>query len=327
MLVRESKDPAAPRLDTRGFALSISGLTALVWAIIEAPTYGWTDGRTIGAFAAAAVLLATFAAWELRAPEPMLDLRLFRNARFSAASASITLAFFALFGTIFVLTQFLQGVLDLDAMSAGLWVAPIAAGLMVGAGMSTKLVGRFGTKLVVAAGLGFVATGLLMVTGADGGSGLSTVLGYELVLGFGIGLAMAPATESVMGALPLAKAGVGSAVNDTTRTTGGALGVAILGSVLSSIYRGDMADTVHQLPSGVAAAAHDSLSGALAVAQHTGDSALAGAARDAFVNGMHGAALVAAGFAVVGMVIALVALPARERTADAPALTPQPAAA
>jgi hypothetical protein len=187
---------------------------------------------------------------------------------------------------------------------------------MAGAGTSTKLATSLGTKVVVAAGLLLVAKALVMVSGAGADATFSTVLAYELVLGFGIGLAMAPATESVMGALPLEKAGVGSAVNDTTRTTGGALGVAILGSVLSSIYRGDMGAAVSHLP----AAARDSLSGALG----TGDPAIVAAARDAFVHGMHGAALVAAAFAVAGAVVALVALPAREQVAAA-RLVPEPA--
>ena len=314
MLVPDSSDPAAPRLDPRGFVLSIAGLSALVWSIIEAPGMGWGDPQILGGFAAAAALLAGFGWWELRAPSPMLDLGFFRNPRFSASSGAITLAFFALFGTIFLLTQYLQGVLGLDALTAGLWVAPIAAGLIVGAGASTKLVERFGAKLVVAKGLGVVATGLLMITFADAGSGFGTVLAYELVLGFGIGLAMAPATEAIMGSLPLEKSGVGSAVNDTTRTAGGALGVAILGSVLSSIYRGDMA--------GLPAAARDSLSGALSL----GDPQIAAVARDAFVSGMHGAALLAAGIALAGGLVALIALPSREVRAPA-RLTLEPAAA
>ncbi len=302
VLVPESKDPAAPKLDPAGFALSIAGLTALVWSIIEAPASGWDSPRIVAGFAAAAVLLGGFVWWELRAKSPMLDLGFFRNPRFSAASGAITLAFFALFGTIFLLTQFLQGVLGHDPLTAGLWVAPVAAGLMAGAGVSAPLAARLGAKLVVAKGLGVVAIGLLMVTGADAGSGFGTVLAYELVLGLGIGLAMAPATDAVMGSLPVEKSGVGSAVNDTTRTMGGALGVAILGSVLSSIYRGDMA--------GLPAAARDSLSGALSL----GDPQIAATARDAFVSGMHGAAIVAAAIAMAGAVLALVALPSRERS-------------
>ncbi len=300
-LVPESKDPAAPRLDLRGFALSIAGLTSLVWAIIEAPARGWGDGLVLGGFGLAAVLLAAFIAWERRAAEPMLDLTVFRNPRFSASSLSITLAFFSLFGVIFALTQYLQGVLGHDALTAGLWVVPVAAGMVLGAGTSAKLVDRLGTKLVVAGGMTGIATGLLLFTGAGTDSGFLDIALNQVVLGFGTGLAMAPATDAVMGSLPLEKASVGSAVNDTTRTAGGALGVAVLGSILSSIYRGDM--------SAFPAAVQDSLAGALA----TGDPRIVGAAREAFVSGMHGLVLIAAVIAAAGAVVALVALPARER--------------
>jgi EmrB/QacA subfamily drug resistance transporter len=322
-LVPESRDPAAPRLDLRGFALSIAGLTALVWAIIEAPDRGWTDGAVLGALAGAAVVIAAFVAWELRAPAPMLDVRLFRKPRFSAASVSISLAFFALFGLIFFLTQYLQSVLGYDALEAGLRTTPVAGGLILGGPASAKLASRVGTKVVVAAGLALVGAALLLLTGADANSGYGLVLASLLVLGFGMGCAMAPATEAIMGSLPLAKASVGSAVNDTTRTTGGALGVAVLGSVLNGQYRGGMDDAVAGLPDRAAGLAHDSLAGALAVAQRVGGAPggrLTSAAQDAFLSGMHAAALVAAGVAFAGALVALAYLPAR---AAAPAAEPQ----
>ena len=229
------------------------------------------------------------------------------------AQTAIALAYFALFGTIFVLTQYLQGVLGHDALTAGLWVAPIAVGLAVGARGGELAARRLGTKVVVSAGLAKLALGLWLVSLAQVDAGFGYVLLYEMVLGVGIGMAMAPATESIMGALPIEKAGVGSAVNDTTRTAGGALGVAILGSVLSSIYRGDMESTVGHLPAEAARAAQDSLSGAIAVAGRLGDDGLLAAARDAFLSGMHGTALVAAAIALAGAVVAAVALPAREQ--------------
>jgi EmrB/QacA subfamily drug resistance transporter len=293
--VPESRDPAAPRLDLPGFALSIAGLTAIVWAIIEAPARGWTSPAIVGTGGGGLVMLLAFGAWELRARAPMLDLALFRNPRFSASSGAITLAYFAMFGTIFFLSQYLQGVLGGDPLTAGAWVTPTAIGMIAGAGASAKLTERFGTKLVVASGLGKIALGLLLVTQVGTGSGFAAVATFQLMLGLGAGLAMAPATDAVMAALPEAKASVGSAVNDTTRTTGGALGVAVLGSVVSSIYRGDMPG-------------FDSLGAALA----TGDQRIATAARQAFVHGMHGAALVAAAVALAGGLFALVALPARD---------------
>ena len=150
--------------------------------------------------------------------------------------------FFALFGSIFFLTQYLQGVLGYSALEAGIRVTPVAVGLILGGPISAKLAARIGTRVVVASGLVLVATGLGIVTMLATDSGYGLVAAHLLVLGFGMGLAMAPATDAVMGSLPIEKASVGSAVNDTTRTMGGALGVAVLGSLLSSQYRGDMAD-------------------------------------------------------------------------------------
>jgi EmrB/QacA subfamily drug resistance transporter len=327
MLVPESSDPAAPALDPRGFGLSIVGLTALVWSIIEAPSRGWTDAGILGAFAVAAATLAAFVAWELRAPSPMLDVRLFRNPRFSASSVAISLAFFALFGVIFFLTQYLQAVLGYDALEAGVRTLPVAAGLVVGGPLSARIAGAIGTKAVVAAGLAVVAGGLALLTQADVDSSYGIVAIALAVLGFGMGNAMAPATEAIMGSLPLAKASVGSAVNDATRTTGGALGVAVLGSLLSSGYGARMDDAVAGLPDSASATAHDSLAGGLAVAAQVGGPAgdrLAHAAQEAFVSGMHTAALAAAAIALVGAIVAALLLPAR---AAEPALAPEAVAA
>ncbi len=166
-LVPESKDDSAPRLDVPGFVLSIAGLTALVWALIEAPGRGWTDAGVLGAFAAAAVVLAGFVAWELRAPEPMLDVRLFRNPRFSASSTAISLAFFALFGMIFFLTQYLQDVLGYSALEAGVRTMPVAAGLVLGGPLSAQLAARIGAKRVVSGGLAIVAGALYLLSTAD----------------------------------------------------------------------------------------------------------------------------------------------------------------
>jgi EmrB/QacA subfamily drug resistance transporter len=314
VLLRESSDPAAPPLDGRGFVLSGLGLTALVWAIIEAPSRGWTEGLVLAAFATAVAALVGFARWELRAPHPMLDVRLFRNRRFSASSLAISLAFFSLFGLIFFLTQYMQGVLGYDALEAGLRTLPVAAGLVVGGPLSARITAALGTKVVVASGMAIVATGLLVLTQADVGSGYAIVAAAEVLLGFGMGTAMAPATEAIMGSLPIAKASVGSAVNDATRTTGGALGVAVLGSLLSSGYRADMDAAVTGLPGSAAAAAQDSLAGGLHVAAQLGGPAgerLAAAAQTAFVSGMHTALIAGAVVALAGAIVAARWLPAR----------------
>ena len=296
-----------------------------MWAIIEAPSKGWTNPTILAAFAAAVAILGAFMAWELRTREPMLDIRLFANPRFSGASAAITLTFFAMFGSIFFLTQYLQGVLGYTALEAGVRVTPIAVGLILGGPISAKLAARLGTKVVVAAGLTLVAVGLSIVTQFAVDSTYGIVAAHLLVLGFGMGMAMAPATESVMGSLPVEKASVGSAVNDTTRTTGGALGVAILGSLLASQYRGDMDGAVSGLPHDAAATASDTLSGGLAVAHRLGDNGLAEAAQSAFLKGMHVAAIAAAAVALAGAIIAYIVLPAREREPEpAVTLTPEP---
>jgi EmrB/QacA subfamily drug resistance transporter len=325
LFVPESKDPSPRGVDPVGAVLSIVGLGALVWAIIEAPVQGWTHTGTVAAIGVGAVLLAAFVAWELHTDHPMLDVHFFANPRFSAASTAVTLVFFALFGSMFLQTQYLQFVLGYSALEAGVRVAPIALVLMAAAPISARVVERVGTKLVVAAGLATVSLALVVLSFATVTSGYGPVLVSMLVMGVGMGLTMAPATESIMGALPRAKAGVGSAVNDTTRQVGGALGVAILGSLLASTYGASLGD-------GVPAAARASVGAALDVARGLGGeqgSALAVAARSAYVDGMGVGVLVAAGAALLGAVVALAFLPSRARDespADLPAAL-EPAAA
>jgi EmrB/QacA subfamily drug resistance transporter len=315
-LVPESRDPAAPRLDVLGAALSVGALTTLVWAIIEAPAHGWTSLPILGALAGAGLFAAAFTAHELRTPHPMLDVRLFRNRRFSGASGAIALVFFALMGAIFFLTQYLQSVLGYTPFEAGVRVIPVALALVVGAGLSTRLTARIGTKLVVAGGLTTLSGGLLLLSTAGADSGYGLVAGVLTLMGLGMGAAMAPATDSVMGALPLDKASVGSAMNDASRMVGGALGVAVLGSVLASGYRSEL--DVTGLSPAAAGAARDSLGGALHVAGGAGP--LVDSAQSAFVSGMTTASLVAAAIALAGAVFALVVLPAREPEAEVEAL-------
>jgi EmrB/QacA subfamily drug resistance transporter len=311
-LVPESKDPDATPLDPVGALLSIGGLTALVYSIIEAPTHGWTAGVTLAGFAAAAILLGLFAAWELRTTHPMLHMSFFRNPRFSAASAAITLVFFGMFGSIFVLTQYLQFVLGYSALEAGVRIIPFAT-LVLSAPLSARLTERIGTKPVVAAGLTLVAIGITLISRTDISAGYAPV-GWSLaIMGIGMGATMAPATESIMGSLPLAKAGVGSAMNDTTRMVGGALGVAVIGSVLSSAYASAIEPALRGLPAPAATAAGDSVGAALEVARRAGPLAgdLAEAAREAFVSAMGDALLVGAAIIVLGAVIVVWKLPSR----------------
>ena len=268
----------------------------------------------LGSFAFAAAMLTAFIVWERRAPAPMLDLQLFRNPRFSASSASISLAFFALFGVIFFLTQYLQEVRGYSALDAGLRTLPVAAGLVVGGPFSAKLTERLGIRIVVPFGLTTVAAALFLLTYADATSGYGLIAFTLVLLGFGMASALAPATDAIMGSLPPAKMSVGSAINDTTRVAGGALGVAVLGSILASGYRGDMDSAVSALPPQARDIAQDSLAGGLAVAERLGNDGLAATAQNAFLSGMHAAALVAAAVALAGAVVAAVFLPSAERS-------------
>ncbi len=313
-LVPESRASDRQRLDLVGAALSIIGLVSLVWAIIEAPDHGWGGARTLGGFLVALVAIASFITWERRIPQPMLDVRFFKNPRFSAASGTITLIFFALFGFIFLSTQYLQFILGYSPLGAGLRTVPFAAAMMVAAPTSSKIVELLGTKRTVMMGMVTFGAGLLVASTCTVGSGYPRIGLAMVLLGLGLGMSAPPATESVMGSLPPDRAGVGSAVNDTTREVGGALGVAIVGSLMSSIYGPRVID---RLPRGVSpragAVAKDSVGSALQVSSTLGSagSGVARVAKEAFVHAMSRASMVTAAVSVVGFVVAWRFLPAR----------------
>jgi EmrB/QacA subfamily drug resistance transporter len=318
VLVPRSRDPRAPRLDLPGLALSIAGVTLLVWSLIEAPSHGWISATTIGGIAGAAVLLAVFSWWERRVPAPLLDVNLFRNMRFTAASLAITLGFFALFGFIFLVTQYLQLVKGYSALQAGVRTLPFAIAMVVAAVSSPKVVPRIGTKVVVAAGLALMAAGFAIASTNDAMTSYSVIASAMVLMGFGLGSAAAPATDSILASVPREKAGVGSAVNDTTREVGGTLGVAVLGSIMASVYGGRILDALSgtSLPAGLRAAAGDSLAAALQIAGGVGGAAgrgIALAAQDAFVQAFQIGSVVTGAVALVGAVIALLFLPARSR--------------
>jgi EmrB/QacA subfamily drug resistance transporter len=323
VLVPNSRDPEAARIDLPGTVLSIAGLSAIVWGLIEAPERGWGEPMILTAFAAGAAVMAAFVAWERHTDHPMLDVSVFRNLRFSAASISITFVFFALMGVMYFLTTYLQSVLGYSALEAGVRMLPIAAGMILASKVSVSLTRRFGTKCSVASGLATVAGALAMIGMFDehtSGFQIAMALG---TLGQGMGLAMSPATDAIMGALPRAKAGVGSAMNDVVRELGGTLGVAVLGSILTSTYRSGMDSAISGLPAGAASAAGDSVGAAHEVAAHVGGGGgakLVSAANGAFVDAMTTTATLAAGAAVIGALIALAFLPSRAAS-DAPALT------
>jgi EmrB/QacA subfamily drug resistance transporter len=323
LLIPESHDQHAPAPDVLGALLSTSGLVALLYGIIEGPSLGWTQPRTAAAFTAGAVLLIAFAAWERHTDHPLLDVRFFTNPRFTAASIAITLLFFAMYGTVFFVSQYLQFVLGLSPLASGVRLLPVAGVLMVAAPLSAMLVARAGTKVVVAGGLVLVSVALLIFSRATATSGYWLIAAVLVVFGLGMGLAMAPATDSIMGSLPPERAGVGSAVNDTTREIGGALGVAIMGSLAASAYTRRMGTIPH-----FAALAHQSSQAAAAVRSSVGGAAsvagslpkavaapLTAAANDAFAHALDTTVLIAAIIALVGAVIAGIFLPAWPTTA------------
>ena len=321
-LIPTSRDPNASRLDPLGAVLSITGLTALLYAIIEAPQDGWTDPMILASFGVAIVLLGAFIWWQRTTDHPMLDVRFFKNPRFTAASTGITMTFFAMFGATFLLTQYMQFVLGYSPLEAGIRLLPFALIILVMSPLSARVVELLGTKVTVAAGLAIAGTALALMTGLQVSSSYGDLVWRMMLMAFGQALVMAPATESIMGSLPLAKAGVGSAVNDTTRQIGGALGVAIVGSVMSSAYTSKIGDLFAGTPSAGSAAeqtAKDSLGGALAVAARAPQKLgqlLESVAKSAFVDGMHTGVVVAAGAAFLGAIVAALWLPARARDVD-----------
>ncbi|CAN5869729.1 MFS transporter [soil metagenome] len=297
VLVPSSKDPEQQPIDLPGALLSIVGLGALVYAIIEGPHYGWSSGRTLATFALALVALSLFGLRELTARHPMLDLRLFRDRRFSVASAGMTLTFFAMFGTFFLVAQYFQLVLGYSPLQSGLFQLPMAFVIMSVAPQAPKLVARFGAARVVPVGLGSTAFGLAAFSQVQVDTVIWSVYGAIVPLAAGIALTMTPLTTLIMSSVPLGRAGVGSAMNDTTRELGGALGVAVLGSVVTSQYTASLAPALTGLPGEAQAVADSGLTGALAVAERIGGAdggAIATAAQAAFVDGMGLAAVVGA---------------------------------
>ena len=268
-LVPDSRDPDSPKLDLPGTGLSIAGLSAVIWALIEAPEHGWSSPIILAAFAAGAAIIAAFIAWERHTDHPMLDVSVFRNLRFSAASISIACVFFALMGVMYVLTMYMQSVLGYSPLQAGVKMLPIAIGMVLASKLAIGLTRRLGTKFSVTLGLATVAGALMMIATFDTDTtGLQIALALG-ALGLGMGFAMSPATEAIMGALPRAKAGIGSAMNDVVREVGGMLGIAVLGSILSSGYGSGMDDATAGLSHAAAEAASDSVGAAHEIgAQH-----------------------------------------------------------
>jgi EmrB/QacA subfamily drug resistance transporter len=319
-LVPTSRDPEVAPLDPMGALLSVGMIGALIYGVIEARVYGWTDQLIVVAFSLAVVLGVAFVVWELRSHHPMLDLRYFARRGFTGGSLAISTVFFGMFGMFFLLTQYLQLVHGHSALAAGIRTLPFAATMMIAAPSSAFLAARFGTRTVVPVGLIVAGVGLLYfgktasVDGAYGPIALSLIL-----LAAGMGLTMSPSTEAIMSSLPQAKAGIGSAMNDTTRELGGALGVAVLVTAFGSAYQSSIGDVGAGLPPEIAERVTSSLGETFQVLDRLGprSSEVLTAAQSAFVDGMDKALTLGALVAFAGAIVAAFTLPKRTPLDDA----------
>ena len=318
--VPESRDPSTPPLDRAGLLTATVAVGSLVYTIIEAPGRGWGSAPSIAGFAVAAAVTVAFVVLERRREHPMLDVTLFRHRAFSAASASVTVAFFALFGFIFLITQYMQFVRGWGTLSTGARILPVALSIGTFSVLGANLASRLGTRVIVTGGLTLLGGAFLWISQAGATLPYEVIVAQMVMMGTGLGLTTAPATESILSVLPAAKAGVGSAVNDATREAGGTLGVAVIGSVFTSLYASHL---VHgpaaRLPAGALRAAQDSVGAGYALAARAPaavHAALSHSVQSSFITGLHAGCLVAASVCLVGALGAL-ALPGR-RTMRSP---------
>jgi EmrB/QacA subfamily drug resistance transporter len=322
MGVPPSRDPGTPPIDWAGLVMSAVGMGALVFTIIEAPVVGWGSGRTIGGFAVSVAVLAGFLVVERRRRHPMLDVGLFANPRFTAASGAVTVAFFALSGFIFLVTQYFQFLKAYSPLATGVRLLPVAASVAVASLLGTRLAVRVGNKLVVTWGLILLSGAFVWISTASQATSYLEIAAQMLVLGTGMGLTSAPATEAIMGVVSKEHAGVGSAVNDATRLLGGTLGVAVIGSVAASLYAARLVSSLPAgLPSAAVQAAKGSVGGAVVAAQGVASAGLGPAADQlriaairAFEHSFAAGCLVAMAVAAAAALLAWLALPARPST-------------
>jgi EmrB/QacA subfamily drug resistance transporter len=316
VLVPNSRDPHPRRADPLGALGSLTGLSLLLWGIIEAPDRSWGSPLVIAALLGALAVLVAFASWQARTDHPMLPLRLFQSRRFSGAIASMMLVLVALMGALFVLTQYLQFSLGYSALQTGLRIGPIALVILVLAPLSALLVRVFGTKAIVFVGMALISVGMLLLSHTSVAGTYLEALPAFLLIGAGVGLSFAPATESVMGSLPRNDAGIGAATNSAALQVGGALGVAILGSALATRYQDRLGAALsgQPVPPPVRHVILGSLGGALGVANQVGGALgaeLAHLAQAAFVSGLDLAALAGGVIVAAGALVVLAVLPSR----------------
>lgn len=310
----ESASQGGRRIDVGGLILSSVALAALTYGLIEIGEQGWTDTAALGPIAGGVVVLAVFALWERRVSEPLVDLSLFNNARFTAGTALATVANFTLFGVLFVLPQYFQAIMGADAMGSSLRLLPLIGGLLVGMSTAGKVGTMIGAKLAAALGFVLLAGALFWGAATRTDSGMALAAGWTVLYGLGLGFALPTVMNAALSALAPASAGVGAGVNQSIRTLGGSFGAAILGSILASAYR-----------SGVPAQAGESVFAGLAYARSAGSAPLADAVRTAFVDGMSAVLITSGGLGLAGLFIALAWLPGSAKPARSGAAPAEPA--
>ena len=305
-LVPKSRDPKRAPLDPIGAVLSTVGIASLVYGLIQAPERGWGSNATLLAFGIALVVLAMFVTWEMRVDEPMLDMSLFRNAAFSAGSGGMVLIFLAMFGVMFLITQYFQLVLGYSPLGASVRFLPMSPIMVLVATRTPRLAARFGAHRTVATGMTLVAIGLIMFRGLDTNTSYLYVFACIVPLTTGIAMAMSPMTASIMSAVPARRAGTGSAMNDATRELGAALGVAVLGSLAASRYRHSIGQVISTIPVASRSAVRSSLAGAIDAtrgASAADAGAITSASQHAFVAGIHFAVTIGACLAATAAIV------------------------
>lgn len=322
VVVSTSRDPSTPRIDHGGLILSVLAVGSLVYTVIEAPEHGWGSTFTLTGFFTSAALFTILVFWERGREEPMIDVTLFTNMRFTAASISVTFAYFALFGFIFLITQYFQLVRGFEPLETGLKFIPVAVSIAVGSILGTALAVRLGNKLIVSTGLVLFTVAFVWIATLSQSTSYFEIALQMIPLGLGLGLTSAPATEAIMGAVPKEKAGIGSAMNDATREVGGTLGVAVIGSIYASLYASKVTESgvVQNLPAEVKSTVEDSVGAAVIAADQIGATgntelaqSLSSTASSAFLDGLAAGAYVAAGVTLAGAVIAAAFLPSRPK--------------
>jgi len=314
--VGESKDSTAPPIDSVGALLSLTGLFALFYGLIEGPVRGWDSAPVLGAFVLAAVLLAWFVRYELRQHFPALDPRLFKSAPFTSGILAITVAFLALMGLVYELTLYLQTVRDYSPLKAGVALVPFAVALLIVAPLAPKIAERRGDRRTVMAGMAVLAAGLLVFLATSTDSSYFVVFAGLLLAGAGVSLIQPPASAAMMSSVSADKAGMASGTNAAIRQIGASFGIAVMGGIGQSIFSHHLTTSqiYEKLPAAAQSTAENSVTGAVAVGEKAGGkpgAELIEVASQGFVSGMHWAVIVAAAFAALGLVLAARLIPRR----------------